>query len=55
MKKPTSFSMSPELMEGLRRQAYRLSAKEGKRITPSMIVEKALLKYGVKPCTEQSK
>lgn len=52
-KKPTSFSMEPELMEGLRQYAFKLSAAKGKRITPSMVVEKALIKLGVRPCSKQ--
>lgn len=43
-------SVDKRLLEALRKKSLELSLKTGKEITRSMIVEKALIKFGVKPC-----
>lgn len=47
-KTPTSFSLDPHLVNGLRIRSYDLSASLGKRVTCSDIVADALRKYGVR-------
>lgn len=46
---PTSFSLDASLVKGLKAKSYALSLKNGKRVTISEIVTKALLQYGIKP------
>lgn len=46
-KKHVTFYLPKALDEALRKKSYELSLKHGKKITPTMLMEKALAKMGV--------
>lgn len=48
-KKHVTFYLPKTLDDALRKKSYELSLKHSKKITPTMLVEKALAKLGVVP------
>lgn len=49
IKVPLTLAFKKSLSQALEKKSLELSYKEGKRVTRSEVVERALAKFGVKP------